>query len=180
MSALDRAVRRAFRDVMLSAIKTTEFQAALAAAMAAEKAREAEMPPAPRPEPPVLRAILRDAATLDARKAEANRKRSETQKRHAEARRAARAQAEPPPDTGADKAAPAPPSPVVAHSVVADRFEPFPGDLAEVRQHIRDGKRARWISAEYGWPLQYAQTVCAEVDAEQKAAVATSLRDVRA
>lgn len=158
MTALDRAVRRAFREAMLSAIKTPEFRACLAA----ELAREAETPPAPAPDPRLVRAMLRDAATLDARKAEANRKRSETQKANAELRRLQQRQ---------DRPATPPTSP--------GGFQPVSEDVAEAKQQILAGRRARWVAEEYGWPLPYAQWLCASIDADRAAAGATSSRDAR-
>lgn len=43
---------------------------------------------------------------------------------------------------------------------------PLEEDIAEARQRIREGQRARWIADEYGWSLDFAQRLCAEVDAE--------------
>ena len=216
MSALDRAVLAAFRKVLLPIVETPQFQARLAAALAAEVAggQVLAADAAARPAPAVTRAMLRDAETLDARKAEANRKRSETQKRNAEARRAAREQAErqaaeaeaqavaaehaemrrliaagtpelilaPEYRRPAVRAEAEPPaaSPVVAHSMQPDRFEPFPDDAAEAQGHILAGKGARWVAEEYGWPLAFAQAFAAKLRAEQKAPIATSPRDARA
>lgn len=214
MSALDRAVLAAFRKVLLPIIGTAEFQARLAAVMAEQKVKAVAAPPAPRPAPPVLRAMPRDVATVDDRRTEANRKRSETQKRNAEARRAAREQAErqaaeaeaqavaaehaemrrliaagtpelilaPEYRRPAARAEAEPPaaSPVVAHSMQPDRFEPFPDDAAEAQGHILAGKGARWVAEEYGWPLAFAQAFAAKLRAEQKAPGATSPRDARA
>lgn len=167
MSALDRAVLAAFRKVLLPIVETPQFQARLAAAIAAEVAggQVLAADAAARPAPAVTRAMLRDAATLDARKAAANLKRSETQKRNAAARRAATGPAAtPPPKAGGD-------------------FQPLSEDVAEARQHIAAGKRAKWLAEEYGWPLPYAQWLCANVDAErsrQQAGGATSLQERQA
>lgn len=143
------ALRRAFAAVLRPIVETPQFQARLAAAIAAEVAggQVLAADAAARPAPAVTRAMLRDAATLDARKAAANLKRSETQKRNAAARRAAGEAAAPPPDAAGD-------------------FQPLSEDVAEARQHIAGGKRAKWLAEEYGWPLPYAQWLCANVDAE--------------
>ena len=141
------ALRRAFAAVLRPIVETPQFQARLAAAIAAEVAggQVLAADAAARPAPAVTRAMLRDAETLDARKAAANLKRSETQKRNAAARRAAGA---PPPHATGD-------------------FQPLSEDVAEARQHIAAGKRAKWLAEEYGWPLPYAQWLCVMVDAEK-------------